>query len=130
MIVILDTSVLIDLLNGRRQRMTFVRNLLEQGHRLASCAVTVAEVYAGMLPGEAEATGGLLSGLEYFATSQSTAQRAGRLKASWAKKGHTLGLPDVLIAAVALEHGLTLATDNRKHFPMPELKILPLPALH
>ena len=130
MIVILDTSVLIDLLNGRRQRMTFVRNLLQQGHRLASCAVTVAEVYAGMLPAEAAATDELLGGLEYFHTSRITAQRAGRLKAFWARKGHTLGLPDVLIAAVALEHGLTLATDNGKHFPMPELKLLPLPALH
>lgn len=33
-------------------------------------------------------------------------------------------------AHAALENGLALATDNRKHFPMPELKILALPALH
>jgi predicted nucleic acid-binding protein len=39
-------------------------------------------------------------------------------------------MPDALIAAVAIENGLTLATDNPKHFPMPELKRLSLPALH
>jgi predicted nucleic acid-binding protein len=130
MIVLLDTSVLIDILNGRRQRMDFTRDLVQQGHVLASCAVTIAEVYAGMLPSEAEATGALLDRLEYFATTQIAAKRAGHLKAVWRKKGHVLALPDVLVAAVALEHDLTLATDNRKHFPMPDLKLLPLPALH
>jgi predicted nucleic acid-binding protein len=33
----------------------------------------------------------------------------------------------MLIAATALEHGLTLITHNRKHFPMPELSFHPLP---
>ena len=45
----------------------------------------------------------------------------------WRKKGHTLSLPDVTIAAVALTHGLTLLTDNRKDFPMPELALYALP---
>jgi predicted nucleic acid-binding protein len=34
---------------------------------------------------------------------------------------------DVTIAAVALTHGLTLLTDNRKDFPMPELALYSLP---
>jgi len=130
MTVLLDTSVLIDVLNGRRQRLEFVRSLAEEGHLLACCAITIAEVCAGMRHGEARATGDLLSGLEYFDTSRVVARRAGHLKAAWAAKGRTLALPDVLIAAIALEYGLTFATDNRKHFPMPELKLLALPALH
>jgi predicted nucleic acid-binding protein len=90
----------------------------------------VAEVYAMMRPHEKSATEELLGGLEYFETPRKAAERAGRLKAVWARKGHTLGLPDALIAAVALENSLALATDNRKHFPMPELKLMALPALH
>jgi predicted nucleic acid-binding protein len=39
-----------------------------------------------------------------------------------AKKGTTLALADVTIAAVAIVHGLTLITDNVKHFPMKELR--------
>lgn len=35
--------------------------------------------------------------------------------------------PDVTIAAVTLANRLTLVTDNRKHFPMPELQLLQLP---
>lgn len=130
MTVLLDTSVLIDVLNGRRERLEFVRNLAEQGHRLAGCAITLAEVYAGMRRDEATATEELLGSLEYFETSRAVARRAGRLKAAWSRKGRALGLPDALIAAVALEHQLALATDTRKDFPMAELKLLVLPALH
>jgi len=52
---------------------------------------------------------------------------AGKLKSHWAGKGHTLTLADTIVAAVALEHGCTLMTDNRRDFPMPELNHYPLP---
>lgn len=32
------------------------------------------------------------------------------------KAGHTFSQPDLIIAATALEHGLTLVTRNRKDF--------------
>jgi predicted nucleic acid-binding protein len=76
---------------------------------------------------EAKATAEFLDALAYYETTRAIARRAGELKAVWSRKGHTLALPDVLIAAVALEHGLALATADRQHFPMPELKLLPLP---
>jgi predicted nucleic acid-binding protein len=41
-------------------------------------------------------------------------------------EGQTLHIPDVIVAAVALTFGLTLATDN--DFPMPELRFLDLPS--
>jgi len=129
MTVLLDTSVLIDILNRRGRRSEFFSELLQEGHTFACCAVTIAEVYAGMKPHEKTATEELLRGLEYFETPRKTAEFAGHLKAVWTRKGRTLALPDTLIAATALENGLTLATANRKHFPMPELKLLPLPAM-
>jgi predicted nucleic acid-binding protein len=111
-------------------RSEFFRQLLQEGHTFACCAITIAEVYAAMRPHEKSATEELLGGLEYFETPRRAAEHAGHLKAVWARKGHTLGLPNALVAAVALVNGLALATDNRRHFPMPELKLLPLPALH
>jgi predicted nucleic acid-binding protein len=129
MTVLLDTSVLIDILNRRGRRSEFFSELLQEGHTFACCALTIAEVYAGMKPHEKTATEELLGGLEYFETPRKTAERAGHLKAVWTRKGHTLGLPDALIAAVAIENALVIATDNRKHFSIPELKLLPLPAI-
>ncbi len=130
MTVLLDTNVIVDVLNARRGRMEFVRRLAEEGHLLACCAITVAEVYAGMRAHEAEATEEFLARLDYFEASRSVARRAGALKATWARKGHTLGLPDAMIAAIVLEHRLVLATDNRKDFPMPEIQLIAPPALH
>jgi len=47
------------------------------------------------------------------------------LRRDWQKKGHTLSYTDVTIAAVALGNRAPLITDNRKHFPMPELQLVP-----
>lgn len=52
-----------------------------------------------------------------------------RLRFEYARKGAILSLLDMLIAATALERGLTLITANRKHFPMPELVIHPCTGL-
>jgi len=126
MIVLLDTSVVVDALNARAGSRQFLEVQLYAGHTLACCAITTAEVYAGMRRHEAKATDEFMNQLAYFESTRAVARRAGYLKADWARKGHTLALPDVLIAAVALEYGLALATGNRKHFPMPELKRLPV----
>lgn len=69
-----------------------------------------------------------LRSLEFYGVTWDVAQLAGDLFRQWRRKGQTLGLADVTIAAVALTHQLVLVTDNRKHFPMPELQILSLPS--
>jgi len=116
---LVDTSVLIDALNGKRHRSEALQDLVRQGHGLGSCAVTVAEIFAGMHPSEAGATEVLLSRLRYHETTPEVARIAGRLKYEWARKGQNLSLADVLIAGTALHHQLTLITDNPKHIPMP-----------
>lgn len=122
-----DTNILIDALNGKRGRRELLRNFLLQGHRLAGCPVTAAEVYSGMRQHEAPKTDQFLSSLVWFDLSREVSRRAGRIRFDWAQRGTTLSLPDTLIAAVALEHGLTLITDNRKDFPTPELNVYSAP---
>ena len=68
-----------------------------------------------------------LSLLTWYAATPSIVRRGGQLRYVYARKGVALSLPDMLIAATALEHGLTLITGNRKHFPMPELSIYSTP---
>lgn len=61
--------------------------------------------------------------LRWYPSSPDIARCGGRLRYEYAHQGVTLGLPDLLIAATALVHDLTLITANRKHFPMPELAV-------
>jgi len=122
-----DSSILIDALNGKQGRKELLRSLAMQGHELACCAVTVAEVYAGMRPHEAAVTQSFLTSLAWYDIPAQVARLAGELRFQWARRGHTVSLTDTLIAATALHYGLVLITDNRKHFPMPELRLYPLP---
>ena len=87
----------------------------------------MTEVYAGMRAHEAKVTEALLRSLKFYEVTWEIARSAGELKSEWAKKGRTIALPDVTIAAVTLAHDLTLVTDNPKHFPMPGLRFLALP---
>ena len=127
MTILLDTCVIIDALLRRRGRWELLRTLKGEGHLLACCAITVAEVYSGMRPEEARATSELFDDLQYVETSREAASNAGELRVKWRQRGKTLSLPDAMIAAVVLAQELTLATDNVKDFPMPELKFLSLP---
>lgn len=82
----------------------------------------------GMRPQEAAKTEKFLRTLEFFPISWDIAKSAGELYTYWRGQGRTLGMADVTVAAVALANNLVLLTDNRKHFPMPELHLFPLPA--
>jgi predicted nucleic acid-binding protein len=127
LILLLDTTVLIDVLRTKNNRRSLLAKLVESGHTLSTSALNIAEVYTGMRSNEADATGIFLSSLECYPITAEIARRAGSLKQKWAQKGRTLTLADMLVAAVSLEHRLTLMTDNRKDFPIPELKFFPLP---
>ena len=123
---LLDTSIIIDVLNGKRDRDQLLQALLTQGDLLACCPVNIGEVYAGMRAKEEAATEKFLQSLDFYEITWNIAKLAGLLKRDYSKKGQTLSLPDTTIAAVALGYNLTLITDNIKHYPMPELKLYPL----
>jgi predicted nucleic acid-binding protein len=125
-VFLLDTTVIVDAINGKRDRGRFLDDLLAQRNLLACCSINVTEVYAGMRPHEAKVTEAFLRSFKFYEVTWEIARLAGELKNEWAKKGHTIALPDVTISAVALANGLTLVTDNRKHFPMPDLRLVAL----
>lgn len=125
--ILLDTSVLIDVLRHRNRRREALAELVRAHQSLATTSLNVAELYAGMRPGEEEPTEALLAGLECFDLTSSSARLAGKLKNQWSKRGRTLALADALIAAIAIEQRCALLTDNRKDFPMPELQLYSLP---
>jgi predicted nucleic acid-binding protein len=126
-VFLLDTTVIVDALNGKRARSEFLDALLAQRNLLACCSINVTEVFAGVRPNEIGVTEAFLQSLRFYEVTWDIARLAGDLKRQWRGKGLTLSLPDVTIAAVALAHRLILLTDNKKHFPMPELLLQALP---
>src|SRR5438034_11634932 len=124
---LLDTSVIIDAINNKKGRRQLLRGLIERGNTLACCPINITEVYAGLRPTEELNTKTFLHSLDLYPLSFPVSEMAGLLKRDYGKKGQTLNLGDVLIAATALDNGLTLITDNVKDFPMKDLSLYPLP---
>lgn len=79
-VYLLDTSVIIDVLNDKKKRTSLLLTLAEQGHVLACCPINVAEVYAGLRAHEEERTSNLLRSLRMFPITFAVAELAGRLK--------------------------------------------------
>jgi predicted nucleic acid-binding protein len=125
--MLLDTTVLIDVLRNRNQRRGLLVGLVASGYALATSTVNVAEVFAGLRPGEELATRAFLAGLDLFPVSTAIAERAGQLKASFMRAGQTRSITDMMVAATAMERGFPLATDNRRDFQIDGLALFPLP---
>ena len=123
---LLDTNIIIDALNQKRNCNAALFNLATAGHTLACCPINVAEVCAGLRPKEEERTMALLQSLKLYSITFPVAELAGRLKREYGSKGKTLSIPDTIVAAVALHNELVLITDNVKDFPMEELSLYPL----
>jgi len=125
--LLLDTTVLIDVLRMRRRRPQLLAELIRAGHTLSTSAVNTAEVYAGVRSQEEAATELFLGALECHPITRAAARRAGTMKRDWSRKGRTLTLADTLVAAVALENDCHVVADNGRDFPMPEVKRYSLP---
>jgi tRNA(fMet)-specific endonuclease VapC len=126
-IYLLDTSVVVDVLNQERGRWELLASMVEAGDTLACSVVTLTEIYAGLRPREFKLTERFLDGLEHYELDSQLARSAGLLKNEWAKKGRTLGVIDLIIAATAMADNLILMTDNRNDFPMTQIALYPLP---
>ena len=122
LIVLFDTTVLIDILRNQPGRLIQIEAMVQAGHLFVTSAINVAEVHAGTRRGEEARTDHVLSGLEVYPITLRIARLGGDLKRTWSRKGQTLKLQDALVAATAIKHGLPLMTSNRKDFPMAELR--------
>ena len=100
--LLVDTDVFIDHLRGAQE-------LTPRRHRLHFSVITRAELVAGNSATDAVST--LLSPFKEIGVDRAVAERAGRIR-----RESGVRLPDALIAATALEHGLGLVTRNRSDF--------------
>ena len=125
---LLDTDVIIWHLRGRPEVTTALREL--QSFGVPSCSsLSILEVQVGVKKGEETKTDLFLGSLKVFDVTRQIANKAGSLVREQRSKGVTLDLPDAVIAATCILHGLIFVTYNVKHYPIRELTFHSLPPL-
>ncbi len=121
--VLLDTTVLIDLLRGRRGALSRLEALRAAGDSPHVCAINVEETVRGLRPREHAPARALFAGLRIVPLGAAEGWQAGEWRRRFTSRGRTLAQADSLVAAAALAVGGRLATGNPKDFPMRELAV-------
>jgi predicted nucleic acid-binding protein len=121
--LLLDTTVLIDVLRGRRSTVDKLRRAASGREALWTCAINVEETVRGLRPSEAGAAQLLFDGLRVAPLAREQGMLAGDWRRAFAARGVTLAQADCLVAAAAVGVGATLATGNPKDFPMDGLDL-------
>ena len=85
--ILLDTTVLIDLLRGRQGARTRLRAIRSAGDQPYACAVNVEEVARGLRGPEVAAARNLVAGLRIVALGEPEGWRAGEWRQVFAASG-------------------------------------------
>lgn len=112
--IVLDTTVLIDVLRGHGPALEFLRSL----DAIPICSeITRVEVLRGVRARETDAVEQLMRTMRWIPVDEQIARRAGTLGRTW-RRSHALAGADLVIGATAQELSADLATSNVRHFPM------------
>lgn len=115
MSVLLDTSILIDVLSGHEPAIDYTRSLTAA----PTCSeIARVEVIRGLRTGERSKADRLFRTIEWSILDEAIARRAGELGRIYRRSHTGLGSAGLVVAATAEELGLELKTLNVKHFPM------------
>jgi len=115
---VVDTSVLIDQLLGRREASDLIERELGSGEPLFASVLTKVEVLAGVRDREREVTRALLDAFVWVDVTDDIAERAGTLAQEYRRSHPGIDLVDFVVAATTEEVDAELWTLNVRHFPM------------
>jgi tRNA(fMet)-specific endonuclease VapC len=120
--LLIDTSVFIAIERSGQGPSVLLSQL--GGEPVAIAAITASELLHGVHRADSELRRGrrqhsvstILASVPVLPFDLETARVHSRLWADLAKRGSIIGAHDILIAATALTHDLTLVTSNVRHF--------------
>ncbi len=117
---LLDTNACIVLLRNRKSNISN-KVIAQPSGTIAVCTIVEAELYLGVyrstrMQQNVALVSQFIAKFPNLPFDQNAANIAGQIGASLAAKGTPIGPYDLLIAAIALSHKLTLITHNVREF--------------
>jgi predicted nucleic acid-binding protein len=123
MLLILDSSFVIDQLNGDPEAGERWHRMFDEGDQPVLTEIVVCEVRTGLRDQDGPILERLLLPTEFVQPGRETALLAGRWRADNRATGRTLGLADSLIAAAAFHLGGAVVTRNTRDFALTPVRI-------
>jgi predicted nucleic acid-binding protein len=122
-VVIADTSVWIPFFNRPHSLEKQVIDTLIDSDELAMTGIVLAEILQGCrTQKESDTIKNVLLALPYFEMTHSTWIKAGAISSLLLRRGVTLPMPDVIVAAIGMEYDCQVySLDNHFH-EIPSLK--------
>ena len=131
--VTIDTDILIDLLRNKTKVVNSISEMETKGYSLATTTINAFELFYGAYKSEKReknltSTKKLLKRLNILKMELASAQNAGRIYNELETEGQPIGLRDVMIGAITLTEGYSLATRNVEHFQkIKGVNLIPIP---
>lgn len=116
---LLDTNIVIYVI--KKRPVEVLQTFNQHSGRMAISSITLAELFHGAekssrITDNLRVIDDFISRLEVLPYSAKAAQHYGSIRAALEKKGESIGVNDLHIAAHARSEGLVLVTNNLKEF--------------
>lgn len=115
-IILVDTSILIDLFRKTDKTNAKLISLVRQGYIYCISAVTEYEIYTGATFTQYSFWDSLLEKIQVLPFDHTVVSVAVDINSNLKHKRKQIDLADLFIAATAVSYSYPLATLNRKHF--------------
>ena len=116
-LVLLDTSILIEYFRKTNKSNSLLYELTESAqYRFAVSSVTKFEIYIGSHKQQHVFWDSFFQSIVILPFDSATALIAADLNSELKRKRKQIAIPDLFIAATAIQSNLKIATHNRKHF--------------
>lgn len=118
-----DTNILVNYFRGKDPERDLFTKVISSNNLYIS-VITIAEILAGAPDQEVKDLHELLSASNVVVANQEVAAIAGNYRRQFSRKTKKVYLMDCFIAASCKSQNLTLITNDKKDFPMKDIKII------
>lgn len=114
--ICLDTSILIDFFRKEKKENSLFFRLTQQYRIFTVSVITEYEIFVGSNPEQQEFWENFFSRIVVLPFDSASSQMAVQIFKDLKAKNKLIEIPDIFIAATAIQNNLPLATTNLKHF--------------
>jgi tRNA(fMet)-specific endonuclease VapC len=115
-IILIDTSILIDYYRKTDKENSIWISLLRSEYTFAVSAITKYEIYSGATQTQLNFWDNVFQSIQVMPFDETAADIAVEINKNLKIKRKQIDIADLFIAATAINHNLSIATLNKRHF--------------